>query len=30
MFAGDLIGTLLVLYAMKIVFATVRRTRGQI
>lgn len=29
MFTGDLIGTLLVLYAMKILFATVRRTRGQ-
>lgn len=29
MFTGDLIGTLLVLYAMKIIFATVRRTRGQ-
>jgi hypothetical protein len=29
MLAGDLIGTMLVLYAMKIVFATVRRTRGQ-
>ena len=30
MFVGDLIGTFLVLYTMKIVFATVRRTRGQI
>jgi hypothetical protein len=29
MFTGDLVGTMLVLYAMKIVFATVRRTRGQ-
>jgi hypothetical protein len=30
MFTGDLIGTLIVLYAMKIVLAAVRRTRGDI
>lgn len=30
MFAGDLIGTLMVLYAMKIVLAAVRRTRGHV
>ena len=30
MFSGDLIGTLIILYAMKIVLATVRRTRGHI
>jgi hypothetical protein len=30
MFIGDLIGTLIILYAMKMVLATVRRTRGQI
>ena len=29
MFIGDLIGTLIILYAMKMVLATVRRTRGQ-
>ena len=29
MFTGDLIGTLIILYAMKMVLATVRRTRGQ-
>lgn len=29
MFIGDLVGTMLVLYTMKIVFATVRRSRGQ-
>jgi hypothetical protein len=30
MFTGDLIGTLIILYAMKMVLATVRRTRGNI
>ena len=29
MFTGDLIGTLIVLYVMKMVLATIRRTRGQ-
>lgn len=29
MFTGDLVGTLLVLYSVKMVFATVRRARGQ-
>ena len=29
MFVGDLVGTLLVLYAMKITLATLRRVRGQ-
>jgi hypothetical protein len=30
MFTGDLIGTLIILYAMKMILATVRRTRGHI
>jgi hypothetical protein len=30
MFIGDLIGTLIILYAMKIVLATIRRTRGHV
>ena len=30
MFTGDLIGTLIVLYAVKIILATIRRTRGHI
>ena len=30
MFIGDLVGTLIVLYAMKMVLATVRRTRGHL
>ena len=30
MFIGDLLGTLIVLYVMKIILATVRRTRGHV
>ena len=30
MFTGDLVGTLIILYAMKIILAAVRRTRGHI
>jgi hypothetical protein len=30
MFIGDLIGTLIILYVMKIVLATIRRTRGHV
>lgn len=30
MFIGDLVGTLIILYAMKIILATIRRTRGHV
>ena len=30
LFTGDLIGTVIVLYAMKVILATIRRARGQI